>query len=89
MRQPQVILADRAAEAHWSVSRAVGWTRSGDEVGSAAVRPEFELVCVTRGARGSVLVSEHECVSDPGFAVKVVDSAGASDAFTACGEGVC
>ena len=45
---------------------------------------EIELVCVTRGANGSLLVSEHECVSHPGFAVKVVDSVGAGDAFTAC-----
>ncbi len=45
---------------------------------------ELELVCVTRGALGSLLVSEHECVSHPGFAVKVVDSVGAGDAFTAC-----
>jgi len=45
---------------------------------------ELELVCVTRGAHGSLMVSEHECVSHPGFAVKVVDSVGAGDAFTAC-----
>lgn len=45
---------------------------------------ELELVCVTRGAGGSLLVSEHECVSHPGFTVKVVDSVGAGDAFTAC-----
>jgi fructokinase len=50
------------------------------------LRQEFqlELVCVTRGARGSLLVAEHELVSHPGFAVKVVDSVGAGDAFTAC-----
>jgi fructokinase len=45
---------------------------------------ELELVGVTRGARGSLLVSEHECVCHPGFAVNVVDSVGAGDAFTAC-----
>lgn len=45
---------------------------------------DVELVCVTRGARGSLLVSERECISHKGFEVKVVDSVGAGDAFTAC-----
>jgi fructokinase len=45
---------------------------------------ELELVCITRGAAGSLLVSGSECVSHPGFEVKVVDSVGAGDAFTAC-----
>jgi fructokinase len=44
----------------------------------------LELVCITRGARGSLMVSRDECVSHPGVAVKVVDSIGAGDAFTAC-----
>jgi fructokinase len=45
---------------------------------------ELQLVCLTRGAGGSLLVSERECVGHPGFPVKVVDVVGAGDAFTAC-----
>jgi fructokinase len=44
----------------------------------------LKLVCITRGARGSLLVSQRECIGHPGFAVKVVDAVGAGDAFTAC-----
>jgi len=45
---------------------------------------DLRLVCVTRGARGSVLVSKNEAVEHPGFSVKVADAIGAGDAFTAC-----
>ncbi len=45
---------------------------------------QLKLVCVTRGSRGSLLLSEKEAVGHPGFAVKVVDAIGAGDAFTAC-----
>jgi len=44
----------------------------------------LKLVCVTRGARGSLLISPSETASHPGFQVKVVDTVGAGDAFTAC-----
>jgi fructokinase len=42
-----------------------------------------KLVCVTRGAAGSLLVSAEECCPHPGFKVKVADTVGAGDAFTA------
>lgn len=45
---------------------------------------DLRLVCITRGARGSVLVSENKTVEHKGFPVKVVDTVGAGDAFTAC-----
>ena len=57
-----------------------------DEKSSAQLlRKEFglKLVCVTRGGEGSLLVSERECHEHPGFPVKVVDTVGAGDAFTA------
>jgi fructokinase len=44
----------------------------------------LKLVCITRGAQGSLLVSKGECIGHPGVAVKVVDAVGAGDAFTAC-----
>jgi fructokinase len=42
------------------------------------------LVCVTRGALGSILVSESQTVRHDGFRVKISDAIGAGDAFTAC-----
>lgn len=58
----------------------------GDLVGRAErLRRTFNLalVCITRGARGSLLVAESEVVEHPGVAVDVVDTVGAGDAFTA------
>ena len=45
---------------------------------------QLKLVCVTRAARGSLLVSKEETVEHRGFRVKVADAVGAGDAFTAC-----
>ena len=42
-----------------------------------------KLVCVTRGQYGSLLVSAEEKDEHPGFTVKVADTVGAGDAFTA------
>lgn len=44
----------------------------------------LRLVCVTRGARGSLLVSAAQTVEHGGFSVKITDAIGAGDAFTAC-----
>ena len=44
----------------------------------------LRLVCITRGARGSLLVSKDQTVEHKGFRVKVADAVGAGDAFTAC-----
>ncbi|MFZ0300007.1 MAG: carbohydrate kinase, partial [Candidatus Sulfotelmatobacter sp.] len=44
---------------------------------------EVKLVCVTRGSSGSLLVSADERSEHPGFKVKVADTVGAGDAFTA------
>ena len=43
----------------------------------------FKAVCITRGARGSVIAFGDETVVHPGVAVEVVDTVGAGDAFTA------
>jgi fructokinase len=44
---------------------------------------ELELICITRGGKGSLLVSK-ECSSEhPGFKVQVADTVGSGDAFTA------
>jgi fructokinase len=44
---------------------------------------DLKLVCVTRGNSGSLLVSTDECDEHAGFNVKVADTVGAGDAFTA------
>ena len=44
---------------------------------------DLKLVCVTRGTNGSLLVSADESNEHPGFKVKVADTVGAGDAFTA------
>ena len=45
---------------------------------------DLKLVCITRGATGSLLVSPDQTVEHNGFRVKVADAIGAGDAFTAC-----
>jgi fructokinase len=45
--------------------------------------PTLEMVAVTRGARGSLLVTRDEWHVHPGFPVRVADTIGAGDAFTA------
>ena len=64
----------------------LGFKASGEEESARQLLQEcdLELVCVTRGSRGSLLVSYEETVEHPGIAVKVVDSVGAGDAFSAC-----
>jgi fructokinase len=49
------------------------------------LRQEFDLdlVCVTRGVHGSLLVSESDSSEHPGYRVTVSDTIGAGDAFTA------
>ena len=49
------------------------------------LRQEFDLdlVCVTRGVHGSLLLSESESNAHPGYKVTVSDTIGAGDAFTA------
>jgi fructokinase len=45
---------------------------------------DLQLVCVTRGGRGSLLVRRDGNASEhPGFRVRVADTVGAGDAFTA------
>ncbi|HUD64444.1 MAG TPA: carbohydrate kinase [Candidatus Sulfotelmatobacter sp.] len=58
----------------------------GDEQSSAQRLVEtydLKLVCVTRGGRGSLLVQDGARSEHPGFRVKVADTVGSGDAFTA------
>lgn len=43
----------------------------------------LKLACLTRGGRGSVLMTDSATVEHTGFGVKVADTIGAGDAFTA------
>jgi fructokinase len=43
----------------------------------------LKLVCVTRGANGSLLVNNSGRHHHPGYPIKVADTIGAGDAFTA------
>lgn len=45
--------------------------------------PVLQMVAVTRGGEGSLLMTREECHEHPGRAVKVADTIGAGDAFTA------
>ena len=44
---------------------------------------DLKLVCITRGGRGSLLVRSQESSQHPGFRVRVADTVGSGDAFTA------
>jgi fructokinase len=48
-----------------------------------SVFPALQMVAITRGARGSLLVTRDEWDEHPGFPIKVADAVGAGDAFTA------
>ena len=67
------------------VMRSLGLSGDDERSSAASLLRAFglKLVCVTRGARGSLLVREGECDEHPGFAVRVQDLVGAGDAFTA------
>jgi fructokinase len=44
---------------------------------------DLHMVCLTRGEQGSLLVTPDESVAHPGLTIKVADTIGAGDAFTA------
>jgi len=44
---------------------------------------DLQLLCVTRGDHGSLLMTKAETVEHPGYKVKVADTIGSGDAFTA------
>jgi len=57
-----------------------------DELSSAQrliAEHDLELVCITRGGSGSLLVAAKNSSEHPGFKVHVADTVGSGDAFTA------
>jgi len=68
------------------VLEAIGRASEGDEQADAELLLEhfgLELVCITRGMNGSILVSRNGMSDHSGFRVRVADTVGAGDAFTA------
>jgi len=68
----------------WVLCEAFGRARDDDPFACWLLR-EFKLrmVCVTMGAKGCVLRTTRRRVVSPGVKVKVVDTIGSGDAFTA------
>ena len=57
-----------------------------DELSSAQSlihKYDLKLICVTRGGRGSLLARSNDSSEHPGFRVRVADTVGSGDAFTA------
>lgn len=67
------------------VTKLFGYESPDEKSGARWLQRKFNLslVCVTRGARGSLMMNEGEESEHPGFQVKVADTVGAGDAFTA------
>ena len=63
-----------------------GRPQQGLRLGAVRLLDEFptlQMVAVTRGDRGSILVARDEWHDHPGFPARVVDTIGAGDAYTA------
>ncbi|MGB2591281.1 MAG: carbohydrate kinase [Candidatus Acidiferrum sp.] len=67
------------------VARLLGFPFHDEEFAAQWLRNTFhaKLVCITRGAGGSLLVSEYAKHEHPGIPVQVADTVGSGDAFTA------
>jgi fructokinase len=68
-----------------TVGRMLGLNENGEEaLGKRLIAIfDLELVAITRGENGSLLVNRRDAISHQGFRVKVQDTIGAGDAFTA------
>ncbi len=69
-----------------TVIAAVGLDSTGDDQSDCELLLDhygLQLVCITRGAGGSILVSRKGYSDHTGFRVKVADTVGSGDAFTA------
>jgi fructokinase len=68
-----------------AVVKLLGHLFENEETSARWLRDKYKLklVCVTRGAMGSLLASENETSRHAGCKVQVMDTVGAGDAFTA------
>jgi fructokinase len=67
------------------VSEIIGLSSGNlpEDVRTFAGAFDLDLVCLTRGEHGSLLATPQQTVVHPGVTIKVVDTVGAGDAFTA------
>jgi len=67
------------------VMHLMGLSYDGDVTSAARLRDSqrLRLICITRGDNGCVLADESRTHAHPGFPVRVVDTIGSGDAFTA------
>lgn len=68
-----------------TVMRLLGHEYASERGAAEKLLAEYELrlICVTRGSEGSLLLSPGDCSEHAGIKVKVMDTVGAGDAFTA------
>jgi fructokinase len=68
-----------------AVVKLLGFPFHDEESAATWLRHTYgtKLVCITRGAKGSLLVGEYATNEHPGCAVNVADTVGSGDAFTA------
>jgi fructokinase len=68
-----------------AVAQRFGLSGANEEEQALALLHDYalDLVCVTRGARGSLLVGKDQQVAHPGFTIEVADTIGAGDSYTA------
>jgi fructokinase len=68
-----------------AVVKLLGFPFHDEEAAAQWIRHSYDvkLVCVTRGVRGSLLVGEYAADEHGGCAVRVADTVGCGDAFTA------
>lgn len=79
-------IAKLTSEELFRVSSLFAWNGANEVALAKRILQQFalRLVCITRGAQGSLLISETEVIEHRGFSVEPVDTVGAGDAFTAC-----
>jgi fructokinase len=67
------------------VTEMFGLGGSNDEERARGLLQAYnvELVCLTRGAEGSLIVTDAEVIEHPGVQITIADAVGAGDAFTA------
>jgi ribokinase len=77
------IITPNRVEAHQLTGIPVRDLSTAKEAGEKLIQKGVNIVIITLGSYGSVLVSRSEAVHYPAFKVNVVDTTGAGDAFNA------